>query len=1076
MIRHLRATVVVSSRPQDSRVHTKEGVLSLSACRPALVVSILFLLPSLAFAQGTLTGTVRDTSGAVLPGVTVEASSPALIEKVRTAVTDSTGQYRIPGLNPGTYSLTFTLTGFNTVKRDAIELGGTATLTIPIEMRVGALQETITVSGETPVVDVQTTQRETVLSASDVAAMPGNRSVGTLLNAVPGLVVNDGALAASPTMTFFAARGGPINEGRMAINGMTIAAPFNGGGVSTYILDSINVDEVSVAVAGGLGESDIGGPVMNLIPRSGGNQFRGSAFINNTGDWARGNNLTDDLRRVGLTETPGIINSYDTNVSYGGPIKRDRVWFFGSFRSLETASSVQGAVMNRNAFDASRWDWVGDPGVTVRQLQSRETYIGRITAQVSSKHRLQYNQEYQRRCEGSTLKLDSDNGCNTRAADWVALGAGNAAGSSPEANPLYFGNLPYHVNQAIWTAPMTSKLLLEAGFTRFMFRGGTTGRPAPDVGLDLISVVEQSTANRCAVATTAPLPEGCASRTDVLPWAPRANYRYRGVETANPNYANPNNWRASASYVTGAHEMKVGYQGSYIRVKNWFLVSEPQLAYRFNQGVPNQITFRLPEWHQSDRTGTGSLYVQDRWTRGRLTLQGALRYDRAWSFTPADHNGTPFTSRFNAQPISFPRTPGVDSFNDITPRFGAAYDVFGNGKTALKFNLGHYLDSATNDSEYTSNSPAARIVRNASRTWQDNNRNFIVDCDILNFDANGECLAVTGNERNFGGVSGTSTVVNQDTLRGWGVRQHDWQWGVTLQQEVIPRVSAEVSFNRRWFLGEKVTDNRLRGPEDYGEFTITAPSDSRLPGGGGYPITLQMVSAAAAARGAQNYVTFETDFGPARKNYWDGVDLTVNARLRQGLTMQLGTQTGRTVTDNCASARNIDGPLASQAIIKDLRNCRNENPFQTTIRGLASYVVPKVDVLVSGTLRSQPPVERTANWQVSNAVILAAAGRLPPGGALTGNTTINVLDNDHRLYADNRRTQIDMRFAKIFRFGGRRADIGIDVANVLNTNYTTTFEDVYQFSLGNVAQGGTWNNPTAIYAPRFVRWNLTVDF
>ena len=263
--------------------------------KAVLILMAAVLLPSLAFAQGTLTGTVRDTSGAVLPGVTVEASSPALIEKVRTAETDGAGQYRIPGLNPGTYSLTFRLSGFNLVKREDIELSGTATLTIPIELRVGGQEETVTVTGETPVVDVQTAQRETVLSAEMVANMPGNRSVGTLLNAVPGLVVNDGALAASPTMTFFAARGGPINEGRMAINGMTIAAPFNGGGVSTYILDSINVDEVVVSVGGGLGETDIGGPVMNLVPRSGGNQFRGSAFVNNAGDWSRGNNLTPEL-------------------------------------------------------------------------------------------------------------------------------------------------------------------------------------------------------------------------------------------------------------------------------------------------------------------------------------------------------------------------------------------------------------------------------------------------------------------------------------------------------------------------------------------------------------------------------------------------------------------------------------------------------------------------------------------------------------------------------------------------------------------------------------------------------------
>jgi hypothetical protein len=496
--------------------------------------------------------------------------------------------------------------------------------------------------------------------------------------------------------------------------------------------------------------------------------------------------------------------------------------------------------------------------------------------------------------------------------------------------------------------------------------------------------------------------------------------------------------------------------------------------------VPNQFTFRLPEWHQADRTGTAALYVQDKWTRGRMTLQAALRYDRAWSFTPAEMNGTELTSPFNAAPISFPRTAGVDSFNDVTPRFGVAYDVFGNGRTALKFNIGHYLDAATNDSEYTSNSPAARVVRTGTRNWNDQfypagdprRDNKVIDCDIMNFSQNGECAQVTGDTLNFGSASGNVTEVNQATLRGWNVRQSDWQWGLTVQQQVIPRMSVEVAYNRRWFLGAKVTDNTLRGPEDYDQFTILAPQDPRLPGGGGYPITMDLVTQAASDRGVKNYVTFETDYAPERTNYWHGVDFTLTARLREGMNVQFGTQTGRSVVDTCALDRVIDGG----GTIRDLRNCHDADPFQTTVRGLASYTVPKVDVLISGTVRSQPPLARSASWAIPNSLILDAAGRLPPGGQLAGNTTVNILDNDHRLFADNRRTQIDMRFAKILRFGTRRADIGVDLSNLLNTNYTTAYESAYQYSVGNTEQGGTWGNPTAIYAPRFIRWNVTVDF
>jgi hypothetical protein len=1012
------------------------------------VAAVLVALPSIVFAQGTLTGTVRDASGGVLPGVTVEATSPSIPGEVRTVVTDGAGIYRIINLSPGTYSLKLTLSGFNIVQRDGIALSGGATLTIPIQMRVGDLQETITVTGETPVVDVQTVRREVVLDAEVIQTLPGTRTVGALLNATPGLEVTAGALNATPTMTFFAARGGPINEGRMTVNGLTVAAAFNGGGVSSYILDSVNADETSVTVAGGMGESDTGGPVMNIVPRSGGNAFRGQAFFNNAGDWSRGDNLDDELRAVGIEETPGIIKSYDASMMYSGPVKQDRLWFLGSVRQLNTETAVEGIVANANAGDLSRWDWVRDDSLPARQTQGRRMYIGRATAQVTDKHRINFSHEYQTRCEGAPLRGETDDGCHghRRGSDWIASAG---ATTSPEAATSYI-DFPYSLTQALWTAPVTNKILLEAGYSRLWYEhAGGPGQLPPD-GLFDISVQEQSTALNPATGQ---------------PYAPRANYTYRALAQYSDNNSTPMHWRASASYVTGSHNMKVGYQGSFL-VNNTRRVRNPNVfSYRFNRGVPNRFSVAIPEWQTADRTSVAALYVQDAWTRGRMTLQGALRYDRSSSYSPAGLNGTSATSIVNAAAIQFERTVSVDSFNDITPRFGLAYDVFGNGRTAVKFNMGHYLDAATNDGSYTRNNPANRTVSTYDRNWTDADNDRVVDCGILNFDANGECAALTGNSLNFGGLSGATTEVNPETLRGWGVRENDWQWGLTVQQELLPRVSVEVGYSRRWFQGFVVTDNINRDPSEYDSWTINAPGDPRLPGGGGYPITTYVPTDAAAAEPAENYITFEKDFGPQRTNYWHGVDVTLNTRLRQGLTFQFGTSTGRGVLDTCATSTRIDSP--------DPRNCRDVDPFRTTIRGLGSYTIPRVDVLVSATIRSEPPLELSAALPVPNSIVRQLLGRLPRGASPTGNTIINLHDNEHRIFADNRRTQIDMRLAKIFRFSSTRADVGVDIGNLLNTNYATGFEGTYQFGQPD---GGTWADPTAVYTPRFVRLNFTVNF
>jgi hypothetical protein len=1033
-------------------------------------LACVVLLPASVYAQASITGIVRDTSGAVLPGVTVEASSPVLIEKVRSAVTDGSGVYRIVDLLPGTYAVEFTLPGFATIRREGVELTGSFAATINTELKVGALEETITVTGETPVVDTQNTLRQTVLSKDLIQTLPATRAYGSLLNATPGVTVDNNGLAATPTMTFFSAHGGRSNEGRMLINGMSVAAPFNGGGVGSLTYDTNNVEEVSMVVSGGLGEAETGGPSMNLVPRSGGNTFSGQAFYNTAGKWSTGDNVDDTLRAAGIERSQGIINSFDASGSLGGPIKRDRLWFYGSYRKYSTISPAAGNVrLNAYAGDFSHWDYLADASIEPRSVQGRDILSARFTGQVTEKNRVTFSQEYQDRCEGSTLTTAGE-GCRQRSADWVALGTNTF---SPEAHIGYF-DLPYWVTQSTWSNPTTNRILLEAGYSRFAYQtNGGSGIVPPDGIFNQIPVTEQSAID-----------------------GHNANFTYRGVNSFRVQDVTNTAMRGSVSYVTGAHSMKVGYQGGRTTSHTVVQTNSQLLAYRFQNRAPNQITFRLPEWETSDNTLSAALYVQDTWTRGRLSLQGALRYEQASSYSPGEGNGTRETSRFNAAPIALERTDGVKTYRDISPRVGAAYDVFGNGRTALKFNLGRYLAPATGDTIYTANNPAARIQEMASRSWADTDKDFVVDCDILNpvgqntglsgsivVPGGDTCGALTGENLNFGRAGG-GTRVNPDLLNGWGVRPVDWQWGINLQQELAPRVSLEVGYNRRWWGNFTVTDNELVVPADYQKWTIVAPTDPRLPGGGGYPVDVYTLTAAAAARGAANFVTFETDYGPARTNFWQGVDMTLNARMRQGLNIQVGTTTGRATIDTCASVVNIDSP--------DPRNCRSVDPYETTVRGSASYTVPKVNVLISSTLRSQPALQFTgntnptntggapqgttpsgANVNVPNTVVQGLLGRLPPGGLPSGTTVVALLDATNRLYADTRRNQIDMRFAKIFRFGARRVDIGVDLQNLLNTNYATAYEAQYSYTAAN---GGTWNNPTTILGPRFMRFNFTLNY
>ena len=1013
--------------------------------------AVLCVLPAAVHAQATITGTVRDSSTAVLPGVTVEASSPALLAP-RVVVTDTNGIYRLIDLPSGTYAISFTLAGFSRTVREEVAISGAGVFTIPAELRIGGLEETITVTSETPIVDVQSTRRETVLSAEVIATLPATRNYGAILAAVPGIEVsgvvggNLTSAQTTPELTFFTARGGAPTEGRVMIDGMNVAAAFSGGGVSSLVYNTSDTTEIQVMIAGGLGENETGGPSMNLVPRSGGNRFSGQAFYNAAGDWSRSENIDDELRSFNITRGPALRKSWDANVSLGGPIRRDRLWFYGTLRNYGNARVVEGALGgNLHAGDPSTWAYAADTSVEeVRNAQGRNIFSGRLTGQVG-KHRITFSQENQYRCDGSTRTRDTS-GCRQRGEDWTALGNLTL---SPEAAGGYY-DFPYYVTQGTWTVPMTSRLLLEGGVSRFAYvnAAGGFGMVAPDAILDLIPVLEQSAID-----------------------GHRANFTYRGVNTYQDNYANPNNFRASAAYVTGAHSLKVGYQGAY-QVSNGVVATNSTLTtYRFNQRSPNQFTVRLPNWQTADRTVQHSAFVQDQWTLKRFTLQGALRYDHAYSWSPAEHNGTTSTSPFNPAPITFDRTVSVRGYDDISPRVGVTYDLFGTGKTALKAHIGRYLAAATNDGNYIVNNPANRVATTLSRSWVDTDSDKVIDCDILAPQAQSgsdTCGALTGNSLRFANALTGLTQVNPDLLGGWGVRAYDWQFSAGIQHEVLPRVSVDVQYARRWWGNFTVTDNQALRPEHYETWIAVAPVDPRLPGGGGYPLTEYEIRPEFGAQAARNYVTFETDFGPARTQYWSGVDVTGSARMGNGLVFQGGTSTGRQVTDRCATVVNIDSP--------NPRNCRTALPFKTTFRGSASYTVPKVDVLVSSIVRFSPAPDLDASYNFPNSYVMNQLGHLPVGQTLNGNQGVDLL-NPGEMYAERSHKQVDMRFAKIFRFGGRRIDFGVDLYNLFNMNTPTGYDGTYDVTpAAGLGPGGEWLRPTGIVQPRFARLNVTVNF
>jgi hypothetical protein len=972
-----------------------------------MAVPVCWCLGSLpAFAQGTtgaaaIAGVVKDASGGVLPGVTVEAASPALIEKVRSVVTDPQGEYKIVDLRPGLYSVTFTLPGFSTTKREGVELTPNLTASVNVELRVGEMQETVTVSGASPVIDVQNVTQASTLSRGLLDVVPSNKSMLSFAALVPAVILPQTAQDVGGSKGELSVRmlihGGHSGDAKLGMDGMNYnSAEGTGRGI---FINPASSEEVSVeGVAGGSAEYDTGGSHVNIVPKDGADQFSAYFFTNYSDHGLQSNNLTPSLQSQGLKSVNGVHDVYDVNGAVGGPIVQSRLWFFTAHRHWGYSAYVANLYHNATQGTARFTPDLGAPALQTEYNQSDNV---RLTWQASSKDKI-------------TLLADIQNNCACQSN--LTLG-----GNAWEAT-MHYLFLPSDLFQATWTRAATNKLLFEAGFTGLYFH--IQQQRQPGVGTNDISIFDQGAGFR---------------------WnAPALQYGFGTTVSSQWNA------RFATSYVTGSHNFKAGLtirQAFRQPIENNY---NDNLTYTFTNGVPTSLTewsaYSLNERLKADL----GVFVQDQWTIRRLTLNLGLRFDYLNSYDLATFQ--PATQFLPAR--SFPEADCLPCWEDVNPRLGASYDLFGNGKTALKASVSRYVAGETVGTADTYN-PANNAVNNVTRAWTDSNHNFVPDCDLNNPLQNGECGQI--NNLAFGQPI-TTTHVDPAVLNGWGNRGYNWQVTAMLQRELKSGVAASVGYYRTWFSNQLVTDNLSVKPTNYDPYCITSPIDPGLPGGGGQQICGLYDLTPSLFGQVNNLVTFARNFGVASEVY-NGVDFNFNARLPHGAILNGGVSIGNEMTTGVSHVTNcfvVNSP-------QQLRNCDLVTPYQARLKVFGSYPMPW-DFQASANFQSLPGPVLLASYVASNAQIAPSLGRNLSGGARTA-PAIDLMTPWTQF--EPRVNQLDVRLTRIVKIGRTRVQGMFDVYNLLNASPVLALNTTY---------GANWQVPQQILDGRLFKFGVQFEF
>jgi hypothetical protein len=934
-----------------------------------------------------------------------------------------------------------------------------------VTLNVGALSETITVSGASPVVDTQTMRRQETLNTNQLEALPsGNVGLQTLAYVTPGFAATQADVggtrdtwSAQGNYTLYHGKTGT----RASFDGFRNQYFVNAASGVGYITDSGNIQELQLETSGMGAESGSGSVTLNAIPKSGSNTFtagidgffsNGSMQSANVRDnlnaWAQGINSP-----LLIKTAANVQHIYRLGGQFGGPIKEDKVWFFTAmarwgqtvqqpsayYNSLQGKTGVPGKGIVGPTPTLFYPGQPGSPYVNTPPDTSRpaaafdwyRTHAGRVTYQATPRNRVNVYADIQKDCRCTTGPFTGANAIESeRGWDWYPSG----------------------VVQGTWTAPITSRLLVEAGGS-------------------------WQTANWVNFA------EQGVSRDDRSILETATNYRYGATNllTAPKARTGRSAERFSISYVTGTHNLKIGVTNEQAfndesRDRN---NQVDGLNYDFLNARPIRIQYyALPFYVQTRQKMELGVFAQDQWKVRRFTLNLGLRYDRI-------NNGFP-SGELPAGLFVPVRTAdarsGIPLWNDINPRLGTAIDLFGTGRTALKFAVGRYNQLSRSD--FTGRfHPFNSSINAASRNWTDSNGNYIPDCDLQNFTA--QDLSASGGDIcgpisnvNFGKFNPQAVIFdNSAVLKN---RDYLWDINVDLQHEILHGLSVDFGYNHNWDGSFTVTENTLTDPSSYDEFCVAVPNDPRLPNPGQQQCGYYDIKPQFFGQGTlrvTNAKEFVGQNGNSKlpQRYWDGIWVSMSGRLPRSISVGGGIDIGRQVDDHCFT---VDVPNQPYDVTASGGTATTWNTFNSSGPGFCRVVTDwknNLDIRINGSvpfkggftgsfiLRNTPGATENASMTVTAASITFKNGRA--ASSLTGPQVINVI-RPNSLFGD-RFNQLDLSVNKSLNVGFGRLRLAFDLYNALNANSIQNVTTTY---------GPTWLRPTTFLDPRLARVTASLQF